>query len=259
LRPVEGCPIVRCRLFFLAVVVLSLLPGCATVQPTVRSAMPLPDQGIVYVADGSGDLRQVSDSLATVLQQANAPLHIQRVCWTHGTGLILLDLYDAERQKAEGQKLAQEILAYRRANPGKRICLVGYSSGAGVALAAADSLPPCSLDRMILLAPSVSAKRDLRTALRASREGIDHFRSDWDVISLLLTPLGMADGFGLPVAGRTGFSPVIESPQDQQLYQGLRQYSWGGPQSWSGHDGGHWGCIHCDFLRAKVLPLLLGP
>jgi pimeloyl-ACP methyl ester carboxylesterase len=249
---------VRCRLFLIAMVALNLLPGCATVQPTTRSAMPVTDQGIVFVADGSGDLRQVSESLTTVLQQTSAPLHVQRVCWTHGTGRVFLDLYDADHQQVEGQKLAQEILAYRRANPGQRICIVGYSSGAGVALAATDSLPSCSVDRMILLSPTVSAKRDLRTALRVCREGIDSFHSDWDAISLLLTPLGMADGFGLPVAGRTGFTPLVESPQDQQLYQRLRQHCWGGSQSWSGHDGGHWGCLHCDFLRAKVLPLILG-
>ena len=103
----------------------------------------------------------------------------------------------------------------------------------------------------------ISANRDLRTALRASREGIDNFHSDWDAICLMLTATGMADGFGLPVAGRTGFTPLIESPQDQELYQRLRQHCWGGPKSWSGHNGGHWGSSNGDFLRAQVVPLLL--
>jgi predicted esterase len=236
---------------------LALLPGCTTVRPVARAAMPGPEQGVVFVADGSGGSPQMSDSLARVLSEARAPLRVQSACWSHGSGRVLLDLYDGEHQKAEGQKLAQEVLAYRRAYPGNRICLVGYSAGAGVVLTAADCLPPGSVDCMVLLAPAVSANRDLRTALRVSREGIDNFHSDWDMVCLMLSGIGMADGFGLPVAGRTGFTPVIECPQDQELYQRLRQHCWGGPKAWSGHDGGHWGNLNCDFLRAQVVPHLL--
>ena len=241
----------------LLLLTLSLIPGCATVRPTVRAAMPVPEQGVVFVADGSGDSPQMSVSLARVLDEAHAPLRVQRVCWSHGMGRVLSDLYDADNQKAEGQKLAQEVLAYRRAYPAHRICLVGYSAGAAVVLAAVDGLAPGTVDGMVLLAPSVSANRDLRPALRVSREGIDNFRSDWDMVCLMLSAVGTADGFAQPVAGRTGFTPVIESPQDQQLYQRLREHCWGGPKSWSGHDGGHWGSLNVDFLRAQVVPHLL--
>jgi pimeloyl-ACP methyl ester carboxylesterase len=219
--------------------------------------MPLPEQGVVFVADGSGDSRQLSDSLAGVMEQAKVPLRVQRIGWSHGPGRVFLDLYDGDHQIAEGQQLAQEVLAYRRAHPANRICLVGYSAGAGVTLAATDVLPPNTVDEMVLLAPAVAGNRDLRTSLRTCREGIDAFRSDWDVISLVLTPMGMADGFGLPVAGRTGFSIVAQTPQDQDLYQRLRQYSWDGSAKWSGHNGGHYGCINSEFLRAQVVPHLI--
>jgi hypothetical protein len=219
--------------------------------------MPVPETGVVFVADGSGDARQLSESLAGILQQSACPLRVQRVGWSHGTGGVFLDLYDGDHQKAEGQKLSQEVLAYRRAYPSNRICLVGYSAGAGVVLAATEALPPGTVDEIVLLAAAVSANRDLRIALCASREGIDNFRSEWDGVCLMLTPIGMADGIGLPAAGRTGFSPVIQCPQDQQLYQRLREHTWGGPARWSGHDGGHWGCTNPNFLRAQVVPHLL--
>jgi hypothetical protein len=219
--------------------------------------MPALEQGVIFVADGSGNLRQISDCLGSLLQEARAPLRVQCFCWTHGQGRVFLDLYDADHQKVQGQKLAQEILAYRRCHPSNRICVVGYSSGAGVALTAAEMLPPNTMDCMVLLSPSVAARRDLRAPLRACREGIDSFHSEWDVISLVLTAMGMADGFGLPVAGRYGFTPVIESPQDQELYQRLRQHCWGGPAAWGGHNGSHFGFVNCDFLRVQVVPLLL--
>jgi pimeloyl-ACP methyl ester carboxylesterase len=258
-RPLRGRPTVPYRLAAAAVIasLLALVPGCATLRPTARAAMPAEEQGVVFIADGSGNLRQVSDCTAQVLEELHAPLRVQRVNWTHGQGRVFADLYDCGHQKAEGQKLLAAVLEYRRLHPCNRICLVGYSSGAGVILAAADALPPNSVDRIVLLSASVYAKRDLRPALRASREGIDSFHSEWDTVCLTLTVMGMADGWGLAVAGRSGFSPVIESAQDQQLYQNLRQHSWCGPGRWGGHDGSHFGCINCDFLRVQVVPLIL--
>jgi hypothetical protein len=238
-------------------------PGCSAVgrpvQPVVRAAQPLqPVQGVVFVADGSGDLRQVADALTNVVLEDHIPLCVQRVQWTHGKGAVFLDLYDQAHQKAQGLIVAQQVLAYRTAHPDQRICLVGYSSGAGVVLAAAEQLPAASVDRIVLLSPSVAARHDLRPSLRCSREGIDAFRSEWDIISLALTAMGTADGVGLPVAGRTGFSPVVECPGDELLYQGLRQHLWDSSSRWAGHDGGHFGCFNSNFLRTCVLPPLLG-
>jgi pimeloyl-ACP methyl ester carboxylesterase len=244
---------------WLVLMIAAFLPGCTTFRPTAVRFVP-PDQpsnGIVFVADGSGDMRQLSDNLAVVAQESRAPLTVQRVQWSHGKGAIFPDLHDAEHHKQQGKILAQQILAYRQTHPDHRVCLIGYSSGASVALAAAEQLPPYTLDRMVLLSPSVARRHDLRPALRSSREGIDVFLSEWDVISMVLFALGTGDGFGTPVAGRSGFSPVIQSTEDELLYQGLRQHTWQGPARWQGHDGGHFGCSHRDFLREQVLPLLV--
>jgi pimeloyl-ACP methyl ester carboxylesterase len=236
------------------------LCGCTTTRPqTVCSQAPdQPIAGVVFVADGSGDLHQVSDSLTAVALVNGVPLVVQRLSWSHGKGAIFPDIYDAGNQRHHGWLLAQSVLAYRQANPQQRICLVGYSSGASVVLAAADLLPPCTVDRMVLLSPCVAARHDLRPALRACREGLDTYHSEWDAICLVLFVLGTGDGAGKPIAGRSGFVPVIESPQDSLLYQGLRQHFWAGPECWAGHSGGHFGYYHPDFLRTQVLPVLLG-
>jgi len=233
------------------------VPGCALINTRSSRASPPPSQGITFVADGSGDLRQVADALAAVAQEAHAPISVQRVQWSHGKGAVLPDLYDAEHHQAQGKILAQQILAQRQANPASRICLIGYSSGASVALAAAEHLPERTLDRIVLLSPSVAARHDLRLALRSSREGIDAFDSEWDVICLVLFAMGTGDGAGQAVAGRTGFVPIGDSAEDRQLYSGLRQHFWKGAERWSGHDGSHFGCFSREFLRNQVLPLTL--
>jgi pimeloyl-ACP methyl ester carboxylesterase len=231
--------------------------GCALLHRQSSNASPAPAEAVTFVADGSGDLRQVSDALAKVAQEAHSPMRVQRVQWSHAKGAVFPDLYDAEHHQAQGKSLANQILAHRQANPTSRICLVGYSSGASVALAATEHLPAGTLDRLVLLSPSVSARHDLRPALSASREGIDAFTSEWDVICLVLYAMGTGDGAGQAVAGRSGFVPVGDA-EDKQLYNGLRQHSWGGANRWSGHDGSHFGCCKAEFIRSQVLPLVLG-
>ena len=234
--------------------------GCSTIRGdhTARASGPPSTQGITFVADGSGDLRQVSDKLAAVAWEAQAPMAVHRVQWSHGKGAVFPDLYDADHHQEKGKALARRIYAYRQAHPNARICLIGYSSGASVALAAAENVPPQTLDRFVLLAPSVAAKHDLRPSLLACKEGIDAFHSEWDVISIVLFAMGTGDGIGLNVAGRSGFEQIGETPHDVRLYDGLRQHFWKGAEQWSGHDGSHFGCFGPEFLRHQVLPKLMG-
>ena len=130
---------------------------------------------------------------------------------------------------------------------------------ASITLAAAEHLPPQTIDRFVLLSPTVAARHDLRPALRASREGIDVFDSKWDLISMAaLFVMGTGDGVGQQVAGWRGFVQVGDTQEDAQLYKGLRQHFWEGPEQWAGHDGSHFGCCNKEFLRAQVLPRVLG-
>ena len=84
----------------------------------------------------------------------------------------------------EGQRLACRVTALRQASPAAEVYLVGHSAGCAVVLAAAESLPPGGVNRIILLAPSASLDYDLRPALRCARGGIDVFYSDRDVAYL---------------------------------------------------------------------------
>jgi hypothetical protein len=67
------------------------------------------------------------------------------------------------------------------------------------------------------------------------------------------------DGQSRTPGGRSGFCPVIETPEDGALYSKLREHPWQPCLSWSGNHGGHYGPYQPKYLRAFILPLLACP
>ena len=244
---------------------LSVLAGCSAAghrTDTSHAYLPpaLPFQGVVFVANGSGDFRTVSTNLSRVVAETGTPLQIETVAWSHGYGRYLVDHVDHDQHLAEGGRLAAQVAAYRQTYPGRKVYLVGHSAGCAVVLCAAERLPPGSVDRIILLAPSVCTAYDLRPALRATRGGIDAFTSEEDriILGMGMLIVGTADRCCSTAAGQYGFTPVIDGPADAALYRGLRQHPWDPVVAWSGHGGGHYGSNQAGYLRAYVLPLLVG-
>src|SRR5205807_2637254 len=145
-----------------------------------------------------------------------------------------------------------------------------------VVLAAAEALPPDSVDRIVLLAPAVSSAYDLRPALACARGGVDVFYSarDWAFLGLGVELLGTADGCPGDAAGRVGFCPAAAGrpgaaaggagccaaaagPADAALDARLRPPPWDPGRAWTGSRGGHSGCYQPVFPRPNVLPLLV--
>jgi pimeloyl-ACP methyl ester carboxylesterase len=249
-----------------AFVLLPLLAGCSAVAPrqeVVRAAPPpdVPGAGVIYVANGAGDTRGYSEIMTTLVADSGAPLRVETFVWSHGPRRVIADHVDHDNHLNEGERLATEVAVYRQAHPGQRVMMAGHSSGIPVLLAAAERLPADSVERIVLLAPSVCTDYDLRPALRASRRGIDVFYSQWDmaVLGVAVGILGTSDRDCRRAAGRHGFTPVVESPADRILYQRLRQYPWEQGATWTGNTGGHYGSIEPQFLRAYVLPRMLTP
>jgi pimeloyl-ACP methyl ester carboxylesterase len=215
--------------------------------------------GVVFVANGSGDLRTASTKLSQVVAETSTPLQIETFVWSHGYLRFLADHLDHDNHLDQGRLLAEQVMEYRRACPDRRISLLGYSTGSAVVLAAAELLPKDSVDRIILLAPSVCASHDLRPALGTARDGIDVFYSNDDriILGAGMKILGTAEGGCRQAAGQSGFKPVIVCPGDAALYSKLRQHEWDPVVAWTGNDGGHYGSNQPDFLRVYVLPLLV--
>jgi pimeloyl-ACP methyl ester carboxylesterase len=214
---------------------------------------------VVVVADGAGGFMAASTSLRQTVAADALPLCVETFDWTHGHWRILADQVDRNHAQEEGAELARRVRAIQQDSPGVPISLVSHSAGAAVVLAAAAALPPGSVDRIVLLAPAVSADHDLRPALACARRGVDAFYSRNDVLYLGLgmAIFGNADRERTATAGRVGFRPVYCGPEDAALYAKFRQYPWDLCLEWTGNHGGHYGPYQPGFLRAAVLPLLL--
>lgn len=245
----------------LAVTIAGAGSGCARPRPELNTrplSLAAPIRGTAFVADGAGGWSACSKSLRRVVAQTKTPLEVETVQWTHGFGRVLADQCDYANSRLAGQQLAEKILAYRQSCPGQEVYLIGHSAGNQVVLAAAEALPPDSVDRIILLAPAVSFDYDLRPALRASRQGIDVFCSkcDWWFLGVAVHVIGTSDRRWTDAAGKDGFQPVVETPADAALYAKLRQYQWGPELIGTGNCGGHFGPYQPGHLREFVLPLL---
>ena len=241
----------------------ALQAGCSTMQRRTEAYQPaLPagtrSVGVIFAANGAGDFGTLSQNLAQALDQTATPLELKTVDWSLGYRRYVVDQVDHDNHLAKGRRLADEVVAYRMRCPERGIYLVGHSAGCAVLLAAAELLPPDSVDRIILLAPSVCRTADLRPALRAARCGIDVFYSENDrlILGLGMRIVGTTESGCREAAGRHGFTPLISSPADAALYGRLRQHPWHPAHQWAGHDGGHFGNNQTAFLRLYVLPLL---
>lgn len=243
------------RAFLTALLGLSL---CGALLHAAELASP----ALVLVVDGAGGFEAASRHLRQTAAEEKLPLDVRAFHWSHGSYRVLSDQTHAAHARREGCKLAALIVRCRQESPGQPIFLVGHSAGCAVILIAAESLPPNAVERIVLLAPAVSAKRDLRPALRCACQGVDVFTSthDWAWLGLGTLLAGTTDRrWTLAAAGRGGFQPPLTGAEDGVLYGKLRQYPWNPRLTWSGHNGGHYGAYQPGFLRVFVLPLLSVP
>jgi hypothetical protein len=252
------CKSNHCRLITV-LPVLFIATGCTLCRhDIVEGPRPAHPAGVVFVADGAGDFRMLSHSLRKAIAAEAKPLCVKTFVWSHGYYRILADQVCMAHARDKGRRLAGLILGQRNTSPDGPIYLVGHCAGTTVLLAAAEQLPPNTVDRIILLAPSVPTDYNLAPALCASREGIDVFwsKGDYWYLGLGISVVNTVCGQCYSPAGRVGFQPVIHSPADVACYAKLRQHPWDPSVACTGNLGGHYGAYQQGYLRTYVLPLL---
>lgn len=237
--------------------------GCLGAGRPAADAPFLPNpRAVVVSVDGAGGFEATSSALREAIAAEGVPVRVEAFRWSHGYGRVVADQVDCGHIQCAGQELAASLRSFRANCPGVPVYLVGHSAGCAVALAAAESVATSDIERLVLLAPSVSADYDLRPALSRVRSGLDVFYSRRDVgyLGLGVLLLGTADGhWPAAAAGRVGFRPRVECEGDRILYARLRQHGWDPAVEWSGNRGGHYDGYRTEFLRAYVLPLLAEP
>jgi len=215
---------------------------------------PLDGRTIVFVANGAGGGETCSENLRQASADLHAGIKVIKLGWSR-QGTVKGDNADREAHLRAARRLAQRFECLRSECPHSRFVFVGYSAGSRIVLAAAEQLPPGSLDRIVLLGASVSTYYDLQPALAASCGGIDNFFShDDSVLDMVQSMYGTTDGRKGPMAGLVGFRypPGMICPD----YCNLRQYRW---TSKYGGDGDHYYWVSGIFLCRTLVPLLQTP
>jgi pimeloyl-ACP methyl ester carboxylesterase len=213
---------------------------------------------VLFVADGAGDFRACSMSVRATAENDGWPLKVRTFVWSHGYMRSFADHVEYSYARERGRELADRVVQQKQQWPGVPVSLLGHSDGSGVVLAAAEQLPPETLDRIVLFAPSVSVDYDLRGALRGVRNGVEVFWSPDDRVYLgAFAVLGGAQDNESQsrTAGRYGFEPQNVTPEDTAMFGKLHQYEWNRTMIQTGNDGGHFGAYAPGHLKKFVLPL----
>lgn len=248
------------RLRFVLFGVAMALPACRSVpKPTALPALPQSGRPVVFVADGAGDFRACSGALRQTASADGLSVEVVTFVWSHGYLRNVADQTDYNHARSRGAILADLARWHREKYPDTPITLLGHSAGSAVVLAAAETLPPGTIDRIVLLSPSLSEGYDIKPALASARDGIDVFvsDSDWIWLGLIVRFLGTTDNpLAAKAAGRCGFAVSPSNPADGDLYAKLRMHRWQPEQQKLGHDGGHFGFYQPGYLRTVLFPML---
>jgi hypothetical protein len=232
--------------------------GCAHSRSNLLAIKePVREAGVVFVVDGAGNFQACSQHIRLAARQERLPIQVVTVEWSHGFGRIIADQIGYAYARAKGCELAQVLQAFRREHPCVPMYLLGHSAGSAVVIAALESLPPVTIERAFLLAPSLSATYDLSPALKAVRTNLHVFYSERDTIYLGLWTglLGNSDRCWGPSSGRFGFQYSPTCSEDVRFGGKLIQRPWQPVDRLAGNDGKHYGDYQIEFVRLHILPL----
>jgi pimeloyl-ACP methyl ester carboxylesterase len=244
----------------IAIRAFALLLVCAAstgaVAPAGRSACPpepaaasSPMAGRVLILPGVGNTRF---HLAGFVAKTRAQLprfDVEVRTWGKPF-LTIHNLRAHERNVATAASIAEEIAAWRRANPDTPFYLVGYSGGGGMATLVTAALPDdIRIDRLILVAPAISPDYPLEDeVLPHVREFVVNYASERDLqVGWGTQTFGTIDRKYTSSAGAIGFTGA-----DARLLQ----YRWSAADEPFGHAGNHLAYLNARWQAAKLLPAL---
>lgn len=231
-----------------------------TPSSELRASNPrLVKPGVVFVVGGIGGIDFVGAAAHWALPRAGVPHEVREFVWTHGRMQIFKDLQDTRHCLHKAQELAIEVRKIKEADPDRPVFLIGKSGGTGLVLAAAEALPPDSIERIILLSAAVAPDYDLRRALRATKFEMVSYYSPFDrfILGWGTRQFGTIDRFYGPSAGLRGFVvPRNLDLAEQALYARLVQLPWNAGMIIEGYKGGHFGTSMPGFVGKEIAPWL---
>ena len=209
------------------------------------------------IVPGAGGDGPWYGALRAELAGDDAAAHTFR--WGAPLPLFMLNLQDRGIHASAEKKLARRLADWRRQNPAGRLALVAHSAGCGVVLGALAQLDEgMQVDRVVLLAPSVSPGYDLSPALDHIGEELHIFHSDRDRTWLhwRTSTFGTYDNIKTPAAGHGGFTSIDQLDPDRR--RNVFQHAYDPAWADLGNDGDHAGALSRPFVH-DVLKELVRP
>ncbi|MCK6457855.1 MAG: alpha/beta hydrolase [Phycisphaerae bacterium] len=251
----QGCAVMA------AIVLAGGAAGCSVRDLGTTDRM---SRGLIVILPGIEGRGPYNYSLARGLDEGGVTSAIEIFDWNvpvPGPGGALINLTDYERNKNQASRLAQRVIAYQDAYPGRAVHLIGHSGGGGLAVLALESMPRNrQVTAALLLAASISPNYDLRPALRRTKYGIFNYHSSADISFLTVgtTLFGNIDrGYG-PAAGAVGFKrPKNLDAEGEALYARLHDIRWTRQMAHYGNPGSHIGWTSSPFVRKYLAPLIV--
>lgn len=229
-------------------------------EPTASDS--LANEGdVIFVLDGVGGFQFAPLLVRRALREVGEPIPTAMYRWQGGmVGEIWTDLMWHSRNRVMGARLARRIRRFRRDHPDRKIHLLAYSGGAGVAVFACEHLKERTIETMILACPAIAPTYNMAPALRrVARAYALTSHRDRVLLGIGTTIFGTTDRVHSPAAGMVGFQiPDGITAEDQAEYEKLQQISWEPSLKAVKHHGGHTGWLMPDVLRRHLVHLLRG-
>jgi pimeloyl-ACP methyl ester carboxylesterase len=205
-------------------------------------------EGSLFVLPGIEGSGPLNHNLARGLAEGGLACSIEIFEWTTGYWpLFAYHLRHAARMARAAACLADRLVSYQSAHPGRPTVLVGHSGGGALAIKTLECLPPTrSVTAVYLLAPAISRGYDLSRALSHVDAGIWNFYSPLDCFLLTLG------------AGSWGFQPpsCLDEEQRHHYEALLRQYRYHPRLARFWNLGGHFGWTNRVFVSEWLTPLI---
>ena len=242
-------------------VVGCLAAGLAWASGCARQPYLTPERlakGLVVVLPGVEGKSPMNRAICQGLNAGGVDWGINLEDWTSIWG-PLVNLRAEIRNRQKANEIAIRIAEYKFAHPDNPVVLVGQSSGGGMALWIAESMPEGqNIDGLILLAPAISPGYMVDFALSKTRQGVINFYSDrdWLFLGVGTTLYGTMDGQHTSSAGRVGFLIPAASARPK-TFDRLFQIAWHQQMAAAGHTGGHLASSAEGFVQHYVAPFVL--
>lgn len=249
---------------FTSALTLGMTPFGAWMLPKLKfTSEERLEKGYVLVLPGIEGHSVLNRSVVCGLIDAGLPYAVEIVDWTGGYRLGPVNLRWKSRNLRTAAAIAQRICDYQDEFPGRPVHLVGHSGGGGMSMLTLEALPEYrNVETVTMLAPALSPKFDLRTALQKVNREVRHFYSSFDFLLLGVGTLavGTLDGRHRISAGMCGFQwPKDISEETRNLYEiRLNQIPYSARMAKSWNFGGHFGCTNRKFTAEWVAPFIAG-